>query len=220
MGRSRKERVVALTKTPKRFLGRDKKQQVVEEIRNCIDGYENVYVFSTENMRNSLLKKLRAEWRDSRFFFGRKRLMQVALGRTAEEEYVDGVGAVSGQLEGNVGLLMTNREHESVVKFFGNYCESEFARSGFKATARMEVKEGELEMFEVNQVTKLQQLGLPVEARKGKVWVRHDMTVCDVGETLTPEAAKVVELLGTRMAQFRVRLQCHFSKKQGSCQSL
>ena len=38
-------------------------------------------------MRNAKLKDLRAEWKESRFFFGKNRVMQLALGRAESDEY-------------------------------------------------------------------------------------------------------------------------------------
>lgn len=213
MGRSRRERVVTLTKTRKHTFGREKKQEFLQEVRDTIDSYAHMYVFSTENMRNSLLKGLRAVWNDSRFIFGRKRVMQIALGRTIEEEYLDGLHKVSEQLEGDVGLLFTNRDHDAVIQFFNTYCQDEFARSGFEATEHVEFKEGPLEHFEPNQVGNLRLIGLPVDVRKGVVTLIKDLTVCETGSVLTPEKAKILELFGMKMAKFRIVLRCHYRKK-------
>lgn len=220
MGHSRRERLVALTKTRKHVIGKEKKQDILEDIRSKVDAYEHIYVFSTENMRNAKLKNLRVEWKDSRFFFGRKRIAQVALGRRPEEEYADGLRKVSEKLSGNVGLLFTNRDHEDVVQFFQEYSEPDFARSGFVATGEVKLAEGVLEGFEPSQESNLRLLGLPVGVRRGKVVVLNDFTVCESGDVLTPERAKLLELLGMQMAQFRVLLQGHYCKSDGMFQEL
>lgn len=212
MGRSRRERIVALTKTRKHMLGRDKKQEIIQEIRDNVDKYANLYVFSTQNMRNALLKNLRGLWKDSRFFFGRKRVIQISLGRSEEEEYLEGLHKVSDHLHGNVGLLFTNRNHTSVVKFFDEYSENEFARSGFEATGPVELDEGPLEQFEPNQVQNLRLIGLPVDVKKGVVTLLSDFPVCAAGEVLTPEKAKILEFIGIRMAKFCIKLRCHYQK--------
>lgn len=215
MGRSRRERVVALTQTRKHIVGRESKQVILENIRSKVDAYRHIYVLSTENMRNSKLKGLRADWKDSHFFFGRKRIIQVAFGRTAEEEYAEGLMKVSEQLRGEVGVLFTNRSHESVVEFFSKYSEKEFARSGFVATERVHLNEGALEMFEAAQEANLRLLGLPVAVRKGVVTLVDEFSVCQRGERLTPERAKIMELLGMRMAAFRMHIVCHYDKSSG-----
>lgn len=213
MGRSRRERVVTLTKTRKQKFEKENKQEFLQNVRSKIDDYARIYVFSSENMRNSLLKGLRAQWKDSRFIFGRKRVMQVALGRNVEEEYLDGLHEVSEQLEGDVGLFFTNREHDAVVRFFNDYSESEFARSGFEATEHVELLQGPLHQFEPNQVANLRLVGLPVDVKKGVVSLTKNITICDAGDVLTPEKAKVLEFLGIRMANFQIVLRCHYEKE-------
>ena len=42
-------------------------------------------------MRNSKLKEVRSQWKESRFFYGKNRVMQLALGRTEAEEYKEGL---------------------------------------------------------------------------------------------------------------------------------
>ena len=46
-------------------------------------------------MRNSKLKEVRGLWRHSRFFYGKNRVMQAALGRTEAEEYREGLSHVA-----------------------------------------------------------------------------------------------------------------------------
>lgn len=212
MGRSRRERVVTLTQTRKHLIGRESKQRVLEDVRSAVDSYESIYVFSTENMRNTALKKLRTDWSDSRFFFGRKKIAQVALGRTEAEEYLGGLRQVADCLQGNVGLLFTNREHKKVVKFFKQFKEGEFARSGFVATERVVREKGVVEGFGPSQVGNLRAVGMPVCLMKGKVCLEREFVVCEVGEVLTPERAKCLEFFGLRMAMFRVRLVCYYGK--------
>lgn len=141
MGRSKRERVVALTKTRKKLVSREEKQKQLVNIRKLVDDYTNIYLFRMANMRNVLMKKLREQWSDSQFFMGRKRIAQVAFGRNAAEEYADGLSKVAEALHGNVGLLFTNRPHDEVVAFFGEYAEPDVARSGFIATDSVHLEE-------------------------------------------------------------------------------
>lgn len=215
MGKRGRERVVALTKTRKKLVGRDVKHKILEDLRDAIDKYESIYVLSTGNLRNTLLKELRATWRDSRFFFGRNKIAQIAFGRDDAEEYVQGLQQVARQLDGNVGLLFTNRPHDKVLSFFTEYERADFARSGFVATEAVELVEGEMEMFGGSQEHNLRLVGLPVCLKRGKVWLTRDFTVCEMGETLTPEKAKILEFLGVRQALFRIKLRCSYRKSDG-----
>ena len=38
-----------------------------------------------------MLKEVRSQWKESRFFYGKNRVMQLALGRTEAEEYKEGL---------------------------------------------------------------------------------------------------------------------------------
>ena len=46
-------------------------------------------------MRNNKLKDIRTQWKESRFFFGKNRVMQLALGRTEAEEYKEGLHKIA-----------------------------------------------------------------------------------------------------------------------------
>lgn len=83
---------VSLTKTNKKGLLL--KQKTIEEIRNSLSKYEHVFLFTVDNMRNTKLKDLRSEWKDSRFFFGKNKVMAVALGRTKSDEVEDQLNLV------------------------------------------------------------------------------------------------------------------------------
>ena len=57
--------LVSLTNTKKKGLGG--KQQLVEGVREAVEKYSHIYLFSVQNMRNNKLKFIRNEWKDSRF---------------------------------------------------------------------------------------------------------------------------------------------------------
>ena len=46
-------------------------------------------------MRNSKLKEVRSQWKESRFFYGKNHVMQLALGRSEAEEYKEGLHNVA-----------------------------------------------------------------------------------------------------------------------------
>ena len=89
--------VVSLTKTDKKGLAL--KQKIVEDVRNCVEKYSSIYVFTFSNMRNELMKDVREQWKPSRFFFGKNKVIGVGLGRNKEEEVGDDLHKVSGPLD-------------------------------------------------------------------------------------------------------------------------
>ena len=52
--------------------------------------------------------------RDSKFFLGKNKVMQVALGRTPEEEEADNAHVLSRYLRGQVCLLFTDKTEKEI----------------------------------------------------------------------------------------------------------
>lgn len=83
----------ALTNAHKK--GFERKSGLFQDVRGCCDQYASLYIFSIENMRNDRLKDVRMKWKDSRFFYGKNRVIQLALGRTEAEEYKESLHTIS-----------------------------------------------------------------------------------------------------------------------------
>lgn len=214
MPHSSRQRVVALTRTRKHLINKPQKQAKVGNLRQTIDNYSSIYIIRSQNIRNTHLKKLRSKLSESRFYHGRLSLAQIALGRDEAEEYLPGTRLLSKRLTGNVGLFFTNKGHEDIESFFKSYERDDFARSGFVATQDVSLSEGELE-FEPSQESNLRLVGLPVCVKRGKICLTNDFVVCEEGDVLTPERAKILEFLGMKMATFKVNLVCRWSKDKG-----
>ena len=210
MPKSKRERKVTLSKTAKK--GRDRKGAIMEEVRGCVDSYTNLFVFSSQNMRNTALKDVRAQLRTSRIFYGRNKLMAAALGRGASEEYRDGLSQVAQSLlGGDTGLIFTNETHESVRRCLKSAQVPEYARSGFEATRDVTLGESDLSSFPHSMEPFLRKLGLPTQLKAGVVTLLGDYTVCRKGQPLSPEAAKMLQLLDIKLAVFKLSLRCRWS---------
>ena len=108
--------IVSLTKTTKKGLVL--KQQIVEDVRNCVEKYDRIFLLSVHNMRNDKLKDIRSEWKDSRFFFGKNKVIALGLGRSPETEAANDLHKLSLALRGQCGLLFTNRSRKEVSIYF------------------------------------------------------------------------------------------------------
>ena len=64
MPKSKRDKKVSLTKTAKKGL--ELKQNLIEELRKCVDTYKYIFIFSVANMRNNKLKDIRNAWKHSR----------------------------------------------------------------------------------------------------------------------------------------------------------
>lgn len=82
-----------MTKTDKKGLAL--KQKIVEDVRNCVEKYKSVYMFTYKNMRNEKMQEIREHWKPSRFFFGKIKILQIGLGRKEEDEVEEGLHKVT-----------------------------------------------------------------------------------------------------------------------------
>ncbi|XP_044754112.1 mRNA turnover protein 4 homolog [Coccinella septempunctata] len=213
MPRSKRDKKISLTKTSKKGVAL--KQRIIDDIRSCVEKFENIYVFTFTNIRNNTFKEIRDSWKPSRFFFGKNRVIGVGLGRTVEEEVEDGLHKVSKCLKGERALLFTDCTKEEVLDWFKNHKYDEFARAGNIAPKSVVLEEGPLEQFSHAMEPYLRKLGLPTKLDKGVVTLIKSYEVCAEGCVLTSEQAKILELLDIRMATFQMCLKAHWSKKNG-----
>lgn len=178
------------------------KQKIIEDVRACAEKFERLFTFTVKNMRNIHMKDVRHQWSHSRFFFGKNKVMVLALGKSKDDEYLDGLHHVSVHLHGETGLLFTNKPKKEVLEFFKKYRAADFARSGNVATETVILKEGPLPGFQHSMEPQLRQLGLPTSLNRGVITLLHEHTVCKKGEVLSPEKARILKLLGHTMADF------------------
>ncbi|CAH2318376.1 mRNA turnover 4 homolog [Pelobates cultripes] len=216
MPKSKRDKKVSLTKTAKKGL--QAKQSLIEELRKCVDTYQYLFVLSVENMRNNKLKDVRNAWKHSRLFFGKNKVMMVALGKGPCDEYKDNLHKLSKCLKGEVGVLFTNRTAQEVKEWFDQFKETDFSRAGNKATHDVVLDVGPLEQFPHSMEPQLRQLGLPTALKKGVITLLSDYEVCKEGDVLTPEQARILKLFGYQMAEFKVTLKAKWIAETGEFQ--
>ncbi|XP_075696634.1 mRNA turnover protein 4 homolog [Rhinoderma darwinii] len=213
MPKSKRDKKVSLTKTTKKGL--QVKQNLILELRKCVDTYKYLFILSVENMRNNKLKDVRNAWKHSRLFFGKNKVMTVALGSDPCNEYKDNLHKFSKCLKGEVGILFTSRSEKEVKGWFEQFKDTDFARAGNKATYGVVLDEGPLEQFTHSMEPQLRKLGLPTALKKGVVTLLSDYEVCKEGETLTPEQARVLKLFGYQMAEFKLIIKSMWEAETG-----
>merc|ERR1712025_677797 len=127
MPKSKRNKIVSTSRATRKDM--QTKHNLVDKIQACCDEYASLYVFSVENMRNGKIKAVRQSWLTSRFFFGKNRIMRVALGEDDSSEYKPNLHKISKKLIGNVGLFFTNKDEDYVTKWFSSFIEDDFARA-------------------------------------------------------------------------------------------
>jgi len=210
---SKRARKVTLSQTSKK--GREAKVNLVEQVRECVETFERCFVFSVNNMRNGKLKEVRNSWKHSRLFFGKNKVIAIALGKDAKHEIADNIHRVSEKLVNEVGVLFTSKPKEDVLDWFSKKVEHDFARSGNKASSTVVIKKGPLTQFSHAIEPHLRQLGLPTKLERGVVTMMRDHTVCKAGQIITPEQASVLKKLNVVLSQFYITIKSMWDKNDG-----
>jgi mRNA turnover protein 4 len=215
--------LVPLTKTSKRAT-REHKSTFIQEVRDAVDTHDSLYLFSYENMRSNKFKDIRMHFRPttdgmdmpSRIFLGKNKLLQIALGRTPEDEYSDNLRHVADGINESVGLLFTSRPRSEVEEFFANFSEPDFARAGFVAPRDVIITNKDLANHPVSMLDQqFKKQGIPAMIENGKIILTNgdqEYTLCKQGETLNPEKCKALVHFGVKLCYFRVKLECRWAK--------
>jgi mRNA turnover protein 4 len=152
----------------------------------------------------------------TRIFLGKNKLMQIALGKTPEDEYSDNLRHVASKISESVGLLCTSKSKQDVQEYFSDLAEPDFARAGFVAPRDVFVTNEMLSNYPVSMVEQqFRKQGLPVKIDNGKIVLldgKPQHRLCKEGETLSPEKCKALSHFDIKLAEFRVRLVCCWSK--------
>ncbi|KAH0562986.1 hypothetical protein GP486_002450 [Trichoglossum hirsutum] len=217
MPKSKRAKVITLSKVAKK--GKENNLKLFASVRDSVDKYQYCFVFGVENMRNTYLKELRSEFSsDSRFIFGRTKVMAKALGTAPDDEYQQNLSQLSKKLEGDVGLLFTNQPAPATIEYFSAYSQTDYARAGTSATRGFTVPAGMVysrggeipEDQDTPLAHSLEQtvrsLGMPTSLVKGRVTLDQPYVVCKQGDILNSHQTRLLKLFGVATADFRVHL--------------
>jgi len=225
MPRSKRAKLVSLTKTDKRVT-RAHKEKFVVEIQEHAEKWKYLYLLRIGNMRNSALKIVREQWKGTaRLFFGRTRVMAVALGTSEDNECRPGIHSVSNHLQGQVGLFFTDHPPDEVKAWFDDFSKPDFARSGNKARDTIKLPVGPIVQYNDTSSTfpssmdpQFRKLGLTTVLKRGVPSLEYEHVICKKGDILTPEQAQLLKLVGVQMAVFKVTLAGRWNEKEGYIQ--
>ncbi|ELR05682.1 mRNA turnover and ribosome assembly protein [Pseudogymnoascus destructans] len=230
MPKSKRAKVVHLTQVDKK--GKELTLKLFANVQESIDKYQYIFVFSVDNMRNTYLKKVRADLSDSRLFFGKTKVMAKALGSTPETAYQTNTHLLAPYLAGNVGLLFTDRSPEDVSAHFAANTPTDFARAGTPATRRFAIPEGIVyslggEVAAEDDVPmahglepELRRLNVPTSLSKGNITLQNEYEVCREGQVLDSRQTRLLKLFGVATAEFRVRVVAYWSAESGTVEEV
>jgi mRNA turnover protein 4 len=165
-------------------------------------------------------------------FFGKTKVMAVALGHNPETEAAPNLHKLSPYLTGAVGLLFTSRDPESVLSYFDAFRPLDFARAGTVSTRSFSIpngqvysRGGEIPASEDEPVShtiepELRKLGVPTRLVKGKVMLeltdgQEGYPVCKEGEVLDSRQTTLLKMFGVATAEFKVDLKAQWTRSTG-----
>mmetsp|Transcript_5365 Transcript_5365/g.7739 ORF Transcript_5365/g.7739 Transcript_5365/m.7739 type:complete len:230 (-) Transcript_5365:209-898(-) len=228
MPKSKRVRVVALTQTDKK--NRDHKSSYIEDVRDAINSHDSLYLFSYDNMRSSKFQNVRMHFREtdmegkaSRIMLGKNKLLQISLGRTAEEEFSENLRHVAKLISGSVGLLFTSRPRDEVEEYFSTLSETDFARAGFVSPRQVIITPEMVASHPVSMVEQFRKLGMPVEVKNGRVCMIPGIeqhVLCKEGQVLSAETCKCLVHFGIKITEFKVSLICRWNSSDGAFEML
>jgi len=194
------------------------KASLVARLRASLPGggggaraFPTAVVFAYDNMRSAAFKALRAspEWADSQWFLGKNRLMERALSEAAAEggAAAAGLAALSSDLLGQVGLLLTRRPLAAALAGCAAVAVSDWARAGWTAPpgGGVTLAPGPLPAVPHSSAEWLTRLGLRLRLDHGAVHLEAPAVLAAPGVPITPEQGRLLQFFGHRLAIFRLR---------------
>lgn len=121
---------IKVTKVKKKlmFTKAEMNQQIVDNIRKCVQRHPNIYLFSVQHVESNV-----STTTDGHFIFSDNEIIRLALGENDDYEIEKDLHKLSLQLNGKCGLLFTHRNEEEVLQY---------AQNGFIATETVVLPEG------------------------------------------------------------------------------
>ncbi|OJI95916.1 hypothetical protein ASPVEDRAFT_35228 [Aspergillus versicolor CBS 583.65] len=231
MPRSKRSKIIHESKTAKKSH-KEQTRRLYANIRESVEKYDHLFVFSVDNMRNTYLKDVRTEFGDSRLFFGKTKVMAVALGHNPETEAAENLHLLTPYLTGAVGLLFTSRDPTSVTDYFESFRPMDFARAGTEATRSFSIpaglvysRAGEIPISEDEPIShtiepELRKLGVPTRLIKGKVMLeltdgQDGFPICKEGDVLDSRQTTLLKMFGVETSEFKVDVKAHWTRETG-----
>lgn len=213
MPKSKREKEVSLTKVKKKT--KSSKANLLEEIRACVIGYNNLFLIRNVNLRSSFLNKVRKDFSPlSRIFFGKNHLMSVALGKTKADEIQVDLHKISNIIKGECLLMFTNEMTENVKRYFAEFSEESYARAGSIAEKTVKLPDGPLDV-PGSLEPQLRSLGMPIKLENGVVHLVKKFRICKHGDVLTSEQSRILKLFNFKISVSTLELIARWSKDDG-----
>ncbi|MCJ1313900.1 mRNA turnover and ribosome assembly protein [Agyrium rufum] len=245
MPRSKRNKVMPMTKTPKKR--KELSKRMFSNIQACIPQYPYLYVFSVDNMRNNYLKNVRTQLSDSRMFFGKTKLTSIALQSGPSPASLKPLTTL---LHGTVGLLFSPQPPSEIRDFFAHFHPASFARAGITSTRTFALPYGPVYstggqvalehdvLLPHSLEPTLRKLGVPTKLVRGRIMLEgpghrdkgmdgtmeidggldeqdSGYLVCKEGQALGARETALLKMFGIEVAEFAVDVRGWWEKSTG-----
>ena len=211
MPKSKRNKVIPLSKVIKKGA-MEKKERQVKNVHKYLKEYKYCYAFTYKNMTCLAMNSLKEYFNDSVFMVGKNHVMQVALGKTEEEEAKKGSSKLNSYLKGNCGLFFSNKEPDDIISYFNEYKCPYYGNSGSISNQTLILKKGydeHLQDFPSSMESQFRQLGMNIKVDNGKFCLLDNYVVCQKDKPLTPEQSKLCKHLDIQLDEFKIYIKAY-----------
>mmetsp|Transcript_2381 Transcript_2381/g.3462 ORF Transcript_2381/g.3462 Transcript_2381/m.3462 type:complete len:221 (-) Transcript_2381:3554-4216(-) len=211
MPKSRRDQVILLNESRYKRITRDKKEEFITQIQECMDKYPHIYVLDMTGSRTKHIRELRMKIRDnSTLIMARNKVMAVAFGKTPSDSYKQDSYKISEQLTGVSGVLFTTLEHDELFTLVNDLVIREPAVAGFTVSQDIVIEQGKKEFLPFSLEEEMVYLGLPIKVTDRVIDVLYDYQVCKAGQQLNAKQAKLLKIFGYELNEFHIKVKCHY----------
>lgn len=190
--------VVALAKRKGREKPSEAKLKAVENIQKSLQKYAVIGLVNLYKMPAAQLQEMRLRLEGkARIVTAKKSVIQHAIERTKDEK-LKALEDYLAKPAVQPALLFTEMNPFLLFKFLEQNKSEAPAKAGDVAAKDIFVKSGETGMPPGPAIGTLSAVGLKTKVIGGKIHILEDKIVAKAGETVTPEVANVLNMLGIR----------------------
>ena len=212
MPKSKRNKVIPLSKVTKKTGITDKKEKLVNRVHKYLKQYKYCYAFTYKNMTNLSMNALKDYFKDSIFMIGKNKVIQVGLGRDETEEKKEGSSKLNQFLKGNCGLFFSDKDPDDIIEYFKNYSCPYFGNTGSISNQTLILKRGfdeHLNDFPSTMESQFRQLGMSVKVDNGKFCLLDDYVVCQKDKPLTADQSKMCKHLNIYLDEFKIFIKAY-----------
>lgn len=221
MPRSKRSKLVTLANTEKK--GKDFKVSNLNKIQLHLDSYRYVWVLQIDQVRTLAIQEIRSDWEGSKLVFGKKSIIEKALGASPLEEYKENLHQLTKILDGESSLLFTNEDPDTVKAYFNAFTKPNYCRAKTVCPIDFTIPEGivysrggqipieeDVPMPHNLEETFRTKFNIPTSIKAGKIVLKEPYVVCKAGDVLNINQALILKQFGIAAAECRVKLKSYF----------